>query len=244
MINYSEKFFKTLEPGSYNSAIQILTKLFKYYVPKSIIDLGTGTGSWLKAANDLGVEEIFGVDGDYVRKDMLLIDEKYFEWADLEKEYRPRKKYDCVLSLEVAEHLSKHAALTFVKSLVNCAPVVVFSAAIPFQGGTQHCNEQWPSYWAKLFNNFDYVPLDILRPALTNSTNVEFYYKQNVIVYVEKSQLNLLQGVPVPRKGTNFRYLDKFSLQINGLPLMPYYLYWIKLILIFPSFLRRLSKGD
>jgi len=36
-------------------------------------------------------------------------------------------------------------------ALVKAAPVVLFSAAIPLQGGTEHVNEQWQSYWAKLF---------------------------------------------------------------------------------------------
>lgn len=240
MINYSKTFFKTLEQGSYASALIVLKALFSFYVPKSIIDIGCGTGSWLKAARDLGVHDIFGVDGDYVSTDMLLIDEDSFERADLEQEFIPRRRYECAISMEVAEHLDPKAAPSFVKTLVNCAPVVVFSAAIPFQGGTHHLNEQWPSYWAELFSDLGYVPLDILRPKIVNSPEVEFYYKQNVVVYVDKTQLRLLHGVPHPRSETNFRYLDKFSTQINGLPLMPYFLYWLKLLVIFPSFLRRL----
>lgn len=242
MINYSKTFFKTLEQGSYASALVVLKALFGFYVPKSIIDIGCGTGSWLKAARDLGVCDVFGVDGEYVSKDMLLIEEESFARADLEQEFVPRRRYECAISMEVAEHLSPKVAPNFVKSLVNCAPVIVFSAAIPYQGGTHHLNEQWPSYWAKLFNDLDYVPIDILRPRIISNPEVEFYYKQNVVVYVDKTQLGLLHDIPLPRSGTNFRYLDKFSTQINELPLIPYFFYWLKLLVIFPSFLRRLSN--
>ena len=57
------------------------------------------------------------------------------------------RKFDLVLSLEVAEHLPSECAEAFVESLVNLGPVILFSAAIPYQGGENHVNEQWPEYW-------------------------------------------------------------------------------------------------
>ena len=55
------------------------------------------------------------------------------------------------ISLEVAEHLSPGRAESFISDLCQAAPVVLFGAAIPGQGGVGHLNEQWQSYWANLF---------------------------------------------------------------------------------------------
>jgi 2-polyprenyl-3-methyl-5-hydroxy-6-metoxy-1,4-benzoquinol methylase len=60
---------------------------------------------------------------------------------DLEKEF------DLVVSLEVAEHLPASAADQFVNTLVKHGKKILFSAAIPGQGGQDHLNEQWPDYW-------------------------------------------------------------------------------------------------
>ena len=69
--------------------------------------------------------------------------------------------------LEVAEHIPPECADIFVESLTwGLAPVIMFSAAVPGQGGTLHLNEQWPAYWASKFAQHGYVLIDCLRPQL------------------------------------------------------------------------------
>ncbi len=67
--------------------------------------------------------------------------------------------------------------------------MILFSAAIPHQGGTNHINEQWPEFWAHLFAEHDYVPVDCLREALWDDDNVAYWYAQNLILYVKRSVL-------------------------------------------------------
>jgi len=95
---------------------------------------------------EAGITDYLGVDGSYVPADMLLIPRDRFLAHDLTQPLQLPDRYDLAVSLEVAEHLPASCAEAFVESLTNLAPVVFFSAAVPFQGGTTHVNEQWPEY--------------------------------------------------------------------------------------------------
>jgi hypothetical protein len=103
----------------------------------------------------------------------------------------------CVVSLEVAEHLSSDTAEAFVGLLTELGPVVLFSAAIPLQGGTHHVNEQWPEYWVKLFDETVYVVVDPLRSKVWNNEKVEPWYTQNVLIFVARERL---ESYPLLRK--------------------------------------------
>src|SRR2546426_3691918 len=75
--------------------------------PASILDVGCGICTWLKAALDYGVSDIFGVDGIEIPESQLLIPRAFFMWRDLEKPLSLGRRFDLVLCLEVAEHLSE-----------------------------------------------------------------------------------------------------------------------------------------
>ena len=89
------------------------------------------------------------------------------------------------ISLEVAEHLPEDCADQFVGALVRAAPIVVFSAAIPHQGGVDHRNEQRQSYWREKFEEHAYVAVDCIRPLVYRHSEVKVWYRQNTIVYCE-----------------------------------------------------------
>jgi hypothetical protein len=77
----------------------------------------------------------------------------------------------------------------FVASLVAHGPAVVFSAAVPFQGGAGHVNEQWPAWWADRFAAAGYAAIDCLRPRLWADERVAYYYAQNTVLYVSRERL-------------------------------------------------------
>ena len=60
----------------------------------------------------------------------------------------------------------------------------MFSAATPNQGGTEHINEQWQSYWAEIFIEQSYYPFDIIRPFIFGNEQVEWWYQQNIMLYI------------------------------------------------------------
>jgi hypothetical protein len=66
--------------------------------------------------------------------------------------------------------------------------VVLFSAAIPHQGGTAHLNEQWQAYWAAFFAQHGYVAVDCIRPRIYGNAKVEWWYRQNILIYCRPSK--------------------------------------------------------
>jgi 2-polyprenyl-3-methyl-5-hydroxy-6-metoxy-1,4-benzoquinol methylase len=115
--------------------------------PRSLLDVGCGTGTWLKAALDFGIQDVFGVDGAEITKDKFLVPERLFRQQDLTVPWSLGRRFDVVLCLEVGEHLDEACAATLVDSLVGHSNWVLFSAACPGQPGQHHVNCQWPIYW-------------------------------------------------------------------------------------------------
>lgn len=189
---YDTEFQNFLVQTSTVSASKIVPYILDLVRPKSVVDVGCGIGAWISKFRDLGnLDDYLGIDGDYIDKNILLIDAARFMPRNLEQvPFDCGKSFDLAVSLEVAEHLSEDKALPFVETLTGLAPVVLFSAAIPWQGGTNHINEQWPDYWAEKFAAFDYVPIDCLRRKFWNDKEVSWWYSQNIILYVKKDRLS------------------------------------------------------
>jgi SAM-dependent methyltransferase len=124
----------------------VVPTVLRLVQPEPVVDVGCGDGAWLSVFRELGVNHRFGLDGDYVDRRLLQIPQDQFSATDLSLPFRLPCTFDLAVSLEVAEHLPPQSAEDFVDSLTRLAPVVLFSAAIPLQGGTHHLNEQWPDY--------------------------------------------------------------------------------------------------
>jgi SAM-dependent methyltransferase len=186
---YTERFYERNRTGSRRSAELIVPLIIDLVRPRSVIDVGCGVGTWLSVFLGLGVEDVWGVDGNEVAPELLEMPVKRFLRADLRRPLSLPRRFDLAMSLEVAEHLPEECAAMFVESLVTLAPIVVFSAAIPFQGGTNHVNEQWQDYWAALFERRGYVSLDPIRPRVWSDDRIEWWYAQNLLVFVERGRL-------------------------------------------------------
>jgi SAM-dependent methyltransferase len=152
--------------------------------PRSVLDVGCGSGEWLGAWRELGVGDLLGVDGTHVDSSFLAIPTREFRAVDLaEGEFYLGREFDLVSSLEVGEHLRPECGADFVASLVKHGDVVLFSAAVPGQGGVEHVNEQWPSYWVGQFATHGYHLLDVIRPQVWNDDRIAYYYRQNALLF-------------------------------------------------------------
>jgi SAM-dependent methyltransferase len=178
---YNPKFYRELASAQ-QSAREILPLVLGIVKPANVVDIGCGTGNWLSIAHELGVQDILGVDGEWAEAHLVIPREKFIG-RDLAAPLNLGRRFDIALSLEVAEHLPASAARVFVESLCAAADVIVFSAAIPGQGGRRHLNEQWPVYWAELFKNFQYDCYDFLRPRIWNNPRVTWHYAQNSLIF-------------------------------------------------------------
>lgn len=191
---YSQRFFDSSSSTSRSSAEAIVPLVIDLVRPRSIIDVGCGLGTWLSVFMDHGIQDVLGVDGAWIDCDRLSIPRKHFLIYELRKHLQLNRRFDLVVSLEVAEHLPESCASTFVDSLVGLGSLVLFSAAIPFQGGTSHLNEQWPDYWARLFAAHGYVLVDCLRGRIWNNPSVGFYYAQNMFLFATLERLQALDA--------------------------------------------------
>lgn len=191
--SYDRDFFERQAARSYGSARAVLARIMPLLTVRRVVDVGCGVGTWLRAASELGAAEVLGVDGDYVDRSTLYIDPASFIAGDLAHESlgsllgsRAAEQFDMVLCLEVAEHLPFARSASLVKELTQLGDIVVFSAAVPFQYGTDHQNEQWQDFWAILFRENGYECWDWLRSEVWFHPEVDWWYAQNLLVFARK----------------------------------------------------------
>ena len=180
---YSQRFYAIQQRGSSRSAQKVLPLAFAAVKPQSVVDIGCGIGTWLATARDLGARRAVGLEGPWVTTAALADGSLEILPTDLEQPFALGERFDLAVCMEVAEHLSPARAESFVGDLCRLAPHVLFSAAVPGQGGTNHVNEQWQSYWASLFAKQGFGARDIIRPALWHDRAVEYWYRQNAVLY-------------------------------------------------------------
>lgn len=186
---YTSDFYRELRSGAARSAEVIVPLVTNLLRPASVVDVGCGDGTWLAVFLKLGAPEILGIDGDHVGPDLLQIPPGSFRAIDLTRSFNLDRTFDLAVSLEVAEHLPAECARAFVESLTRLAPAVLFSAAIPFQGGNHHVNEQWPDQWAAIFRGHGYLPVDCIRRRVWQNDDVEWWYAQNTLLFVQSTLL-------------------------------------------------------
>lgn len=150
-----------------------------------MLDLGCGVGTWGAAAKYLGASKVLGIDGPWVPRHNLDIAQDDFSAHDLRSGAPPTdESFNLIIWLENAEHLPSQHGEALLEWVANHTDMVLFSAAIPGQGGQGHENERWQSYWAKLFGHEGFVALDIIRPQIWLDTKIPYWYRQNIILYL------------------------------------------------------------
>ncbi|OGV67792.1 MAG: hypothetical protein A2283_22315 [Lentisphaerae bacterium RIFOXYA12_FULL_48_11] len=185
---YSEEFYSTRDSHTRQSAEKIVPLIMDVFRPRNVVDIGCGVGTWLKVFKEYGCRDVLGIDQKEVPREFLQMDVNEFMTHDFEKPLSMDRSFDLVMSLEVAEHLSPEYADRFVESLTRLGPVVIFSAAIPRQGGVCHQNEQWQDYWKEMFAQHGFVGLDLIRPRIWNESCVAYWYRQNILVYLSSEK--------------------------------------------------------
>lgn len=191
---YGDAFYDVIREGSFRSASKVIPVLLSLIRPHSVVDVGCGSGTWLRVFQEKGVQDVFGIDGGKARR--LEIPDESFREVNLAASFSLERRFDLAVCMEVAEHLPPGRARSFVRDLSGLAPAILFSAAVPGQGGTHHVNEQWPDYWAKIFSEFGYLAFDSLRPRLWNDDAIEWWYRQNMVLYLQP-QVAAQSGLPV-----------------------------------------------
>lgn len=163
---------------------------------KSAIDIGGGLGVWMKAFKDTSTSlkrdevKILVVDGCDINREKYL-EKDEFLLRDLTKydaSQISETKYDIAVSIEVAEHLDEKYADGFVENLCKLSDIVLFSAAVKYQGGAHHVNERQQSYWKEKFERCGYKVIDCVRPHFWNDESIDLVVRQNCFLYVAQSR--------------------------------------------------------
>ena len=188
---YDQEYYDKHIPGSARSASAVVPIVMEAIKPRSVLDVGCGTCVWLCEFLRCGVTSVLGVDGEYVDQSNLAVPKQFFRARDLSDGLFDLGRFDLATCLEVAEHLPGSCSSALVQSLVNSSEIVLFSAAIPGQGGLNHINEQWPSYWQWLFSSHGYEPVNLILPKIRDNREVDWFYRQNLIVFASKGALTL-----------------------------------------------------
>lgn len=154
---YDNRFFKNtikLELPSAKEAVKILYKIFK---PKSVIDVGSGSGIYLAEFKKLKVK-ISGYDGSPAAKKESKV-KKYIKFHDLCKPLKTKKAFDLCLCFEVAEHLPEKCGEILINTLAGISKTIIFTAATPGQGPKSigHINERPHKYWIALFKKRGFI---------------------------------------------------------------------------------------
>lgn len=149
------------------------------FAPESVLDVGCGEGWW---AREFAQRGCFVTAVDESVREHHESQGVRFEPADLRTLFDTPTKFDLSICLEVAEHLPESSGPGLIESLCKSAPLVLFSAAVPGQGGYGHLNEQWPPYWEKLFERNGYAVSEALRWMLWEDARVDWWYRQNMLV--------------------------------------------------------------
>lgn len=182
---YGEGFFRHIEEMTEPSAPDVVEILRRHFGPRSVIDIGCGTGIYLRHFRDGGAS-VLGVEGSPKAAGRLRIAPDEFVVRDLREGYTPPHRFDLCLCFEVAEHLPPEAAPGLVALLAGTSDTIAFTASEPGQGGTDHLNEQPRDYWIRLFAGegyrYDAATTDTIRRAF-RERKVLWYLPQNFFVF-------------------------------------------------------------
>ncbi|MGE0772988.1 MAG: class I SAM-dependent methyltransferase [Cyclobacteriaceae bacterium] len=183
------RYIHTEDVHNTTAAEIVVPLVMESFSPSSVLDVGCGIGTWLSVFKKYGVASVLGIDGGYVDPELLqkFIAKDEFLPVDLVNPFNLGRRYDFIVSLEVAEHLPQASADIFVKSLTLHGDLILFSAAAPYQGGQNHLNEQWQTYWIEKFAVRGFRAYDWLRPSVWSDGRVDLWYRQNTILFSSRA---------------------------------------------------------
>ena len=193
--HYDALFYRYQREGSLRSARLVVPLICDALLPGSVIDVGCGAGAWLASYQEAGVVDAVGVDGDYVDRSLLLIAAERFRAHNVAAPFDLGRRFDVVQCVEVAEHVPRDRSTALVDNLVRHGYFVVFSAAVPGQGGKDHINERPYGFWRDLFAERGYRLFDFLRPALAGKKQVEPWYRFNLLFFAHDDVIDRLPAV-------------------------------------------------
>jgi hypothetical protein len=194
MNEYTPEFFDRLAQTAGAASTVILPLVFAAHPTYSVIDFGCGGGVWLAVCKSKGVSRVLGIDGPWVPRQRRVVGPSEFRELDMASvdtqttlAFGQHPVFDLAICVEVAEHLPENRSEWLVRELCQVAPLVLFSAATPGQGGEGHINEQHHMYWERLFDERGMEHRRWIREAIAHRDDVPFWYRNNMSLYARRT---------------------------------------------------------
>lgn len=218
---YGRGFYSGRHARTRYAAERILELLMARLPPiHSAVDVGCGVGTWLASMMRRGAEDIQGIEGPWARPELLEIPASKFHQAEISTLREWPRRFDLAISLEVAEHVRASMAGSFVNLLCEMSDFVLFSAAVPFQGGRHHVNEQWPEYWVERFAERGYRCHDWIRPQIWEDREIPVWYRQNILVFVSSArEPDLPPGASAPLMPLAVVHPEMYTMKLEPRPI-------------------------
>ena len=148
----------------------------------SVVDFGCGDASYIRHIfNTKDLEYCDAYDGN---PNVAKISDGFGKQQDLSVSFDLEKKFDLVLSLEVAEHIPKKYEIIYVSNLLNhCKKHLIISWAIMGQGGTGHFNEQNYVYVVNLFSSHGFTFDELETQKLRRSVSRLHWFRNSLLYF-------------------------------------------------------------
>jgi hypothetical protein len=169
--------------GHYNDIVLLneLKRIINENQIQSLVDLGCGSGYYASNFKDI-LHNMECFDGNPYTNE---ITSGLCNVLDFSKSFNLNKTFDCVMSLEVGEHIPKQFESTFLDNVSNHSHnIVLLSWAIPNQPGDGHVNCQENNYIVNEMKNrgFEYNELESQK---IRQANVVWWFK-NTFMFFKK----------------------------------------------------------
>jgi SAM-dependent methyltransferase len=171
-----------------NSPREVLPLVLEGCRPVSALDVGCNCGAWLRVLLDSGVHDVLGMDTLPYSEDWF-IPYTNFQQHDLRQPFDLGRRFDLIICVEVPEHVEPESADQLVSSICKHGDIVLWSAALPGQGGQDHVNEQWTEYWCEKFAAHGFQFTDPIRRRIWSNAKVYWWYRQNMIMFATREAI-------------------------------------------------------
>jgi len=178
-------FYQIQEEEAYQ-ADSIAEYIVDHYPNKKIADFGCGPGIYVQSLRKMQ-QDAYGYDNDIRIKDKENEHIYHSDILNLDLE----QKADIILCLEVAEHIPEEDSDKIVDSIkrnLNQQGMLIWTAAIPGQGGLGHINCQHKEYWVEKFAKRSMVrhsqQEQILKDYMRGRAGTMGWFFQNLMVLV------------------------------------------------------------